>query len=456
MENNNGKLSNLIRTGFMLPNIGLNLFIYLELYYMSYFLTDICGFSLGVVTFILTSTAAVDLVWVFITGIVLEKCNFKKWGKYRAWYVIASPVIVIFFSIMFLDMGSSMIAAAIVIVSFCIKTLFQDIISAALTGQLSQMTDSVEEREILSARRNQGAIIGQLAFSLIAVPFIAYAGKFFSNAAMGYTIAAIVFTVINGVCHWVLFAVTKDAPVAVSETVSAGSEKLSVGKMFKVLFTNTPLLIISFGDLLRYTAIFLTSSTAAYYFSAVLKDAGAISIYMTAQTIVGLIAAIVVNPIMKLIGKKATYVAGTLIYGVSLIIAYFIGGEGTVMFFIIIMSIGFFFNSLIGTVVTAMTSDTVIYTMWKDKINARGFIMSMLNIPIKFGSMIKSIILPVGLSAVGYVAGAETTSEVANGIGIIMCLASGICVIVSCISILFGYKLSEKRVKEMTQEIQEN
>ena len=31
---------------------------------MSYSLTDICGFSLSVVTFILTSTAAVDLVWV--------------------------------------------------------------------------------------------------------------------------------------------------------------------------------------------------------------------------------------------------------------------------------------------------------------------------------------------------------------------------------------------------------
>ncbi len=70
-----GKLVN----AFIVPNIGLNLFIYLELFYMSYFLTDICGFSLSVVTFILTSTAAVDLVWVFVTGIMLEKCEFKSW-----------------------------------------------------------------------------------------------------------------------------------------------------------------------------------------------------------------------------------------------------------------------------------------------------------------------------------------------------------------------------------------
>lgn len=453
MNENNGKLSNLIRTSFMIPNIGLNLFIYLELYYMSYFLTDICGFKLSVVTFILTSTAAVDLIWVFVTGIILEKSNFKTLGKYRAWYVIASPVIIVFFSIMFLDMSNSIFAAAIVIVCFCIKTLFQDIISAALTGQLSQMTDNVEERALLSARRNQGRIIGQLIFSLIGVPVIAFSGKLFDNVALGYTIAAIVFTVINAICHWILFAATKNAPIAVSETVGE-SAKLSVGTMFKVFFKNPPLLIISFGDLLRYTAYFLVSSTAAYYFAAVLKNSGAISIYLTVQTAVGLVAAIVVNTIMKKIGKKATYVIGTLVYGAALIVAYFVGGEKTTVLFIIIMAVGFFFNSLITTVITAMTSDTVIYTMWKDGINARGFIMSMLNIPIKFGSMIKSLILPLGLAAIGYVAGAETTPEVAKGIATIMCLVSGICVLLSCVIILTGYKLSEKRVDEMTEEIQ--
>ena len=90
----------------------------------------------------------------------------------------------------------------------------------------------------------------------------------------------------------------------------------------------------------------------------------------------------------------------------------FVADEGRTTLFIVCMCVAFFFGSMIGTVVTAMTTDTVIYTMWKDGKNARGFIMSMLNIPIKFGSMIKSVILPVGLSAIGYTAGQAASASV--------------------------------------------
>lgn len=141
------KLSNLVKGSFILPTLGQNLFIYLELYYMSYFLTDICQFEMSTVTFILTSTAAVDLVWVFVTGIVLEKFEFKKLGKYRAWYIIGSPIIIVFFTLMFTNVGNGAAAAGIVIIAFCIKTLFQDIQSAAVTAQLSQLSDDQKERK---------------------------------------------------------------------------------------------------------------------------------------------------------------------------------------------------------------------------------------------------------------------------------------------------------------------
>ena len=38
------KLSGKLINSFLLPNIGQSLFIQLELVYMSYFLTDLCGF----------------------------------------------------------------------------------------------------------------------------------------------------------------------------------------------------------------------------------------------------------------------------------------------------------------------------------------------------------------------------------------------------------------------------
>ncbi|MGI6010260.1 MAG: MFS transporter [Ruminococcus sp.] len=444
------KLSNLVKWSFVLPTLGQNLFIYLELYYMSYFLTDICQFPLNTVTFILTSTAAVDLIWVFVTGIVLEKCHFKKMGKYRAWYVIGSPIIIVFFTLMFTDFGNSAAAMAIVIVAFCIKTLFQDIQSAAVTAQLSQISDSQQERTTLSVTRNIGSVAGQLLFSFVGVATITFFGEVFHATALGYTAAAVIFTVVNGICHIALYYITKDVPVAKTEEKK---EKLSVGRMFKIFVENPPLLILSFGDLLRYTAYFLISSTAAYYFAAVLKDSASMSIYLTAQTCMGVVAALVVEFLIRAMGKKATYVLSCLMYGGTAMLMYFIGGEGATILFIVVMSIGSFFNNCIRATVTAMTADTVIYSMWKSNTNARGFIMSMTNIPIKFGSMIKSVILPVGLSIIGYQAGVEATPEVAHGIAVIMCLVAGGSVVVSGLINLFFYHLTEKRVDEMTQEI---
>lgn len=446
------KLSTLVKWSFVLPTLGQNLFIYLELYYMSYFLTDICQFPLNTVTFILTSTAAVDLVWVFVTGIVLEKCDFKKMGKYRAWYVIGSPIIILFFTLMFTDFGNSAAAMAVVVVAFCIKTLFQDIQSAAVTAQLSQISDSQQERTTLSVTRNIGSVAGQLLFSFVGVATITFFGNVFHVTALGYTAAAIIFTIVNGICHIALYYITKDVPVAKTEEKK---EKLSVGRMFKIFAENPPLLILSFGDLLRYTAYFLISSTAAYYFAAVLKDSASMSIYLTAQTCMGVVAALVVEFMIRAMGKKTTYVLSCLMYGGTAVLMYFIGGEGATVIFIVVMSIGSFFNNCIRATVTAMTADTVIYSMWKSNTNARGFIMSMINIPIKFGSMIKSVILPVGLSIIGYQAGVEATPEVAQGIAVIMCLVAGGSVVISGLINLFFYNLTEKRVDEMTQEINE-
>lgn len=450
MNEKKTKLSNLVKASFILPTLGQNLFIYLELYYMSYFLTDICKFELSTVTFILTSTAAVDLVWVFVTGIVLEKFEFKKLGKYRAWYIIGSPIIIVFFTLMFTNVGNGATAASIVIIAFCIKTLMQDIQSAAVTAQLSQLSDDQKERNTLSVTRNIGSVAGQFAFSFVGLATITFFGNLFGVTALGYTMAALIFTIVNGIAHILLWYITKDVPVAATEHKK---EKLSVAQMFKVFAENPPLLVLSFGDLLRYTAYFLISSTAAYYFAAVLKDPGSMVLYLTCQTATGVVAALLVKFIIELLGKKATYVLSCLMYGGAAVLMYFLGGEGATMTFIVVMSIGSFFNNCIRATITSMTADTVIYSMWKSNVNARGFIMSMTNIPIKFGSMIKSIILPVGLGIIGYQAGVDATPEVAQGIAIIMCLVAGGSVMISGLINLFFYHLNEKKVEEMTNEI---
>ncbi|MEG0378286.1 MAG: MFS transporter, partial [Eubacterium sp.] len=86
---NKKQLSKKLVNLYGLPDLGFALFVYVELYYFSAFLTDYAKFSMGTVALILGITAIIDMVWVPVTGIIIEKCNFK-WGKYRSWFILAS------------------------------------------------------------------------------------------------------------------------------------------------------------------------------------------------------------------------------------------------------------------------------------------------------------------------------------------------------------------------------
>lgn len=60
-------------------DFGFTLFINLEIYYFSAFLTDVAGFSLKMLGIILTITEIINVAQVPITGWIIEKANFK-WG----------------------------------------------------------------------------------------------------------------------------------------------------------------------------------------------------------------------------------------------------------------------------------------------------------------------------------------------------------------------------------------
>ena len=90
------------------------------------------------------------------------------------------------------------------------------------------------------------------------------------------------------------------------------------------------------------------------------------SVYMTIQTVTGVVGAIVVNQVSRRLGKKTTYCLCNLIYGAILVAMFLSQMKAEQHCSSSVWPSPFFFGSMIGTVVTAMTTDTVIYTMWKD------------------------------------------------------------------------------------------
>jgi Na+/melibiose symporter-like transporter len=102
---------------------------------------------------------------------------------------------------------------------------------------------------------------------------------------------------------------------------------------------------------------------------------------------------------------------------------------------------------------TALYSDTVIYGEWKTGKNIRAFIMALLVLPIKTGVFIRSAIIAVGLTAIGFAANQDPTPEVVSGIRAIMTFAPAAACAIAAIIFSLGYRIEDKNVLKMQDEI---
>lgn len=452
------KLSKKVLNFSGICDLGFTMFINIELYYWAAFLTDYAKFSLAMVTIILTLTSVIDCIWIPVSGWIIERCSFK-WGKFRSWLIIVPPVMIFTYAFMFTKIGTSeTFAAGVVIVAFAVKTLAQDLAYSAAAAMISDLSNDPKERMVLATRRGQYLAMGNIVFSAIALPIIGILTKFTGNDILGYMLAAIVFGVLNFIFYFLSFIITKGC--SVSEVLPgnkskaiAKKSKLSVSEMLKAVFKNPPLLTLIIADSFRYIAYFLISATAYYYFIIVLKDLSAMTIYLVITKVVGFIGASVANYCANMFGKKKSYLFSVAIMIISLIFCFYFGR--TLEWFILFHIIVNFFLQIAVATLTAMFADTVIYYEHKTGVDARGFIMTMLIVPVKVGAILKSIILGLGLTLAGYAANKVPSDGVADGIAALMNLYPAVFMAVCFLIFLVAYKLTEEKVLQLTAELEE-
>ena len=89
--------------------------VLVELYYFSAFLTDNALFQNAIVVMILTATSVLDLVGSFFISVFLSAFNLP-WGKIRSWLLIVPPIVVVFYTLSFVRIGSNEVLSAILII----------------------------------------------------------------------------------------------------------------------------------------------------------------------------------------------------------------------------------------------------------------------------------------------------------------------------------------------------
>ncbi|MCL2878417.1 MAG: MFS transporter [Acidobacteria bacterium] len=428
------------------------LMVSMELYYFTMFLTDWAQFSMKTVQVILYITGALDIACVLLSGIILEKINLKFGGKYRSWFLIGPPPIAILFIFQFTKIGSDVIAATIIIIGFVASHLLWNTVAACGGAMIGRMSRQTRELTLLSTNRAQGMTAAGLIFSFAGPWMIAFFSER-TNQITGASITVAVVGVLMVLGYLYIYRATSGMDPYDTETSRAAQKEtaLSIREIISLVFCNRPLLMLIVAEIFRNSSILLVAAMAAYYCKYVLNNEPFMQPFLLITAIFGVAGSFIAAWIGPRLGKRHTYWITMAAAGVIYVLARFLGT--TDWKFTILFGFGAMFIAIASCMCTALFSDTVVYGEWKNGKNIRAFTMALLNLPIKLGVLLRSAVVTLGLTVIGYVANAEPTQEVVSGIASLITFSNAAVCLLAAVIFFLGYKLKDEDITKMQEEL---
>jgi Na+/melibiose symporter-like transporter len=218
-----------------------------------------------------------------------------------------------------------------------------------------------------------------------------------------------------------------------------------------LVFKNPPLLWLIIAETFRTICIFLVLSFAFYYFGYVLNNPGFLWVFILANSVATLLGTFAAPWIGVRIGKRKAYWIPLILSTFVFLSMTFI--EANSWSFTVIFCIAAMLGMIAGSMQTALFADTVVYGEWKTGKNIQAFTMSLLTLPVKFGLLIRSGIIALGLISIGFIAKETPTPEVVNGISSIMIYSPAVASALAAAVFYFGYRIEDKHVVQMQDEI---
>jgi Na+/melibiose symporter-like transporter len=448
------KLNKSLLYTFGVGDLFFTLLTNMEIFFFTAFLTDYAQFSLVVVGQILWITGVADIVCALAAGVILQRVTFEFGGKYRSWLMIAPPLIAPLFILQFTRLGSVWIAASIVIVGFIASHLLWNVVfgaTGALVGSLSKLP---EERTILSSSRAQGMSAAGLIFSATALPMIKFFGSHTSDL-IGYGVTAAVYAVMMILGYLYVYKITAGKCVNSENLIPIEKKESrpSLKEIVSLVFRNTPLLMLIIAETFRNAGLFIITAFAFYYFGYVLKNPAFMSVFILAISVAALLGTFAAAWIGVKIGKRNGYWICLVLAAICFLLAKFTGA--TTFGFTAPFCIAYMLGMMAGAFSTALFADTVIYGEWKTGKNIQAFTMALLTLPIKIGVLIRSGVVTIGLMAIGFIANTVLAQNVVDGIRFIMIFTPAAACLIATAAFYFGYKIEDKNILKMQDEIAE-
>ena len=389
------------KIGYGIGAIGLDLSYGLFYSYLSYYLSSVLGLKEGFLLLLTPLARIWDGINDPIMGTIVDSTKTKM-GKYRPWIVIGAVSNAVVLSLLFTSFGISgtklYVYIAFMYVLWGMTNTMADI---PYWSMVPSFTNDPKDRNLIATVARTFSGLGQ-GIITVATPIILPLLSSGMTTDKGYSASG--FSKWAIICGGLLILFSSICVLSTKERhVIYNAEKFSFKKMFKVIASNDQLIVFMIFAMISNAGWYLTSGTAVYYFTDVLGEPTAQSLF----SMIGAIGSVLGLLVIPVLGKKFS---NRTIYQISLgmaIIGYVLMYIfGPVLKITIALDISYIIASIgIGSMFVAQTiflADIVDYGEFKSGKRNESITFSMKGFLQKMAYTIQTLFLFGGLGIMNY------------------------------------------------------
>ena len=382
---------------YFFQNVGQALGTAVPMFYLMYFLTDFAGITPAVMATILLISRLIDFLFALVAGPIIQKSNMR-WGQYRSWILISVFLVQIGIFMMFINPDIALGTKAIIVcIGYILQNAPMNFLITAQYGLMAKVAGaSPENRMAISAKVLQGMRVATIVVSAATLPFINY---FLAFGANGFLVVSMIYGAMMIITSLVMFVKTKEFDQYNPNRENVAT--ISIGQMYGQTLQNSQIWVVLIAYTLYMTSLILVAAIGIYYFQYSIGNLNMQPVSATIMAIVGCVAAFIMAPVARKIGKKNSAIATALIGMVCMALIGLFAHQN-VWFYIVISAVNGFGAAIVGTVGINLFLDAAEYQLYKTGKDSRAFVMSLYNIPMKIALAVSSPIAAFMLTSSGY------------------------------------------------------
>ncbi|MBR3354868.1 MAG: MFS transporter [Oscillospiraceae bacterium] len=437
---------------FGLGTIGRDMFYAFESNALLYFLSNILNLPLSVfaaVSMVLSVMRIFDALNDPITGMVVDNIR-SPWGKFKPAILAGGIVSVIFYLVLFSEIGTGTTYVIIFAISYFLWDVSYGINDIGYWTLMPALTTDQKERESIGAFARICANIGMYIIMVGWQPITSAMG----NTRQSWFMVAVAMCVM-----YLLFLCFPLFGVKEKRLSKEDNEETSLKDMWNAIVKNDQLMWTALAMALFMVGYCITTGFDTYYMQYVYGD---INMYPVLAGVCGIaqLAALMVFPVFsKKFNRKQLYTFSTILIVIGYLLFSF--ADSSLILIAVAAVLIFVAQAFIQLLMLMFLADTIEYGQWKMGRRHESVTFSIQPLINKIGGALSTAVISVSVILAGIktsdsdVAAETITSGGIVTIKIAMLLIPVLCILIGFWIYLKKFRIDEKFYSEIISDLKE-